>query len=145
VKPLLESGTERFIRSTAQEVPEECTQDDAQRGSHRGTLPDRREGHPARTLSVETGTGYGRSGDRVLFRHHGEGSRLAQILRVKRKEIKKDEPIRCVIDTANDPPRKSASTRMSRARICIQPISSKFQEAGRETRVGGGEIAAVRL
>jgi ParB family chromosome partitioning protein len=33
----------------------------------------------------------------------GEGRRLAQMLRVKRKEIKKTEPIRCVIDTANDP------------------------------------------
>ena len=32
----------------------------------------------------------------------GEGRRLAQLLRVKRKEIKKTEPIRCVIDTAND-------------------------------------------
>ena len=33
----------------------------------------------------------------------GEGRRLAQLLRVRRKEIKKTEPIRCVIDTANDP------------------------------------------
>ena len=32
----------------------------------------------------------------------GEGRRLAQLLRVKRKEIKKTEPIRCVIDTVND-------------------------------------------
>ena len=33
----------------------------------------------------------------------GEGRRLAQLLRVRLKEIKKTEPIRCVIDTANDP------------------------------------------
>ena len=33
----------------------------------------------------------------------GEGRRLAQLLRVRRNEIKKTEPIRCVIDTANDP------------------------------------------
>ncbi|WP_316233839.1 ParB/Srx family N-terminal domain-containing protein [Bradyrhizobium sp. SZCCHNPS2010] len=33
----------------------------------------------------------------------GEGRRLAQLLRVKRKEIKKTELIRCIIDTANDP------------------------------------------
>ncbi len=32
-----------------------------------------------------------------------EGRRLAQLLRVKRKEIKKTELIRCIIDTANDP------------------------------------------
>ena len=29
--------------------------------------------------------------------------RRAQLLRVKRKEIKKTEPIRCIVDTANDP------------------------------------------
>lgn len=32
----------------------------------------------------------------------GEGRRLSQLLRAKRKEIKKTEPIRCVIDTAHD-------------------------------------------
>lgn len=32
----------------------------------------------------------------------GEGRRLAQLLRVKRKQIKKTEAIRCVIDTVND-------------------------------------------
>jgi ParB family transcriptional regulator, chromosome partitioning protein len=29
----------------------------------------------------------------------GEGRRLAQLLRVKRKEIRPDEPIRCILDT----------------------------------------------
>jgi len=33
----------------------------------------------------------------------GEGLRLALVLRAKRKEIEPDEPVRCVIDTANDP------------------------------------------
>jgi ParB family chromosome partitioning protein len=33
----------------------------------------------------------------------GEGRRLAQVLRAKRKQIKKTEPIRCVLDTENDP------------------------------------------
>jgi hypothetical protein len=33
----------------------------------------------------------------------GEGRRLAQLLRVKRKEIRKTEPIRCIVDTTNDP------------------------------------------
>lgn len=32
----------------------------------------------------------------------GEGRRLSQLLRAKHKEIKKTEPIRCVIDTAHD-------------------------------------------
>src|ERR1700683_3187968 len=29
----------------------------------------------------------------------GEGRRLAQLLRVKRKELRSDEPIRCILDT----------------------------------------------
>jgi ParB family chromosome partitioning protein len=32
----------------------------------------------------------------------GEGRRLAQLLRVKRKEIKPDEPIRCILDTEHN-------------------------------------------
>ena len=32
----------------------------------------------------------------------GEGRRLSQLLRVKRKQIKKTEPVRCVIDADND-------------------------------------------
>jgi ParB family chromosome partitioning protein len=33
----------------------------------------------------------------------GEGRRLAHLLRAKRKQIKKFEPIRCVLDTSYDP------------------------------------------
>lgn len=33
----------------------------------------------------------------------GEGRRFARPLRLKRKEIQKTEPIRCIFDTANDP------------------------------------------
>ena len=32
----------------------------------------------------------------------GEGRRLAQLLRAKRKEIKADEPIRCILDTEHN-------------------------------------------
>ena len=33
----------------------------------------------------------------------GEGRRLAMLLRAKRKQIKKSEPVRCWLDTQNDP------------------------------------------
>lgn len=33
----------------------------------------------------------------------GEGRRLAMLVRAKRKQIKKSEPVRCWLDTANDP------------------------------------------
>jgi ParB family chromosome partitioning protein len=32
----------------------------------------------------------------------GEGRRLAQLLRAKRKQIKKNAPIRCMLDTEHD-------------------------------------------
>ncbi|MGY3578863.1 ParB-like chromosome segregation protein Spo0J [Bradyrhizobium sp. USDA 4504] len=47
----------------------------------------------------------------------GEGRRLAQLLRVKRKEIKKNELIRCVIDTANDPHEISLDENVTRERM----------------------------
>ena len=47
----------------------------------------------------------------------GEGRRLAQLLRVRRKEIKKTEPIRCVIDTANDPHEISLDENVTRERM----------------------------
>jgi ParB family chromosome partitioning protein len=37
----------------------------------------------------------------------GEGSRLAQLLRAKRKEIKADEPIPCILDTEHSAPRSA--------------------------------------
>jgi hypothetical protein len=64
----------------------------------------------------------------------GEGRRLAQLLRVKRKEIKKTEPIRCVIDTANDPHEISLDEK-SRARTCIPPTSSKRSRNWRRNAV----------
>lgn len=45
----------------------------------------------------------------------GEGRRLAQLLRVKRKHIKKTEPIRCVIDTVNDASEISLDENVTRA------------------------------
>jgi len=74
----------------------------------------------------------------------GEGRRLAQLLRVKRKEIMKTEPIRCIIDTANDPT-KSVSTKMSRARACIPPTSSRRSRKLAEERGFGAEEIAARF
>jgi ParB family chromosome partitioning protein len=64
----------------------------------------------------------------------GEGRRLAQLLRVKRKEIKKAEPIRCVIDTANDPHEISLDENVTRE-ACILPISSKRSRSWRRNAV----------
>jgi len=62
----------------------------------------------------------------------GEGRRLAQLLRVKRKEI----PSRSAVSST---PRtiltKSASTKTSRARTCTPPISSRPSRSWRRNAV----------
>ncbi len=56
------------------------------------------------------------SGERTgsYFVTIGEGRRLAQLLRAKRKQIKKAEPIRCVLDTENDPQEISLDENVTR-------------------------------
>ena len=49
----------------------------------------------------------------------GEGRRLAQLLRVKRKQIKKTEPIRCALDAANDPTEISLDENITRSDMAV--------------------------
>ncbi|WP_234832026.1 ParB/Srx family N-terminal domain-containing protein, partial [Sphingobium yanoikuyae] len=44
----------------------------------------------------------------------GEGRRLAMLLRAKRKQIRKSEPVRCWLDTANDPAEVSLDENVTR-------------------------------
>ncbi|WP_456749551.1 ParB/RepB/Spo0J family partition protein [Bradyrhizobium sp. USDA 4461] len=72
----------------------------------------------------------------------GEGRRLAQLLRVKRKEIKKNEPIRCVIDTANDPHEISLDENVTRERMHPADEFEAFRKLADERGLGAEEIAA---
>jgi len=74
----------------------------------------------------------------------GEGRRLAQLLRVKRKEIKKTEPIRCVIDTANDPAEISLDENVTRENLHPADEYERFRELA-ETRGWGAEEIAARF
>ena len=87
----------------AQEVPEECPQDAAQRGGDRGLAASIAVKGMLQNLVVEPERDADGGATGYYFVTIGEGRRLAQLLRVKRKEIKKTEPIRCVLDTENDP------------------------------------------
>lgn len=58
----------------------------------------------------------------------GEGRRQAQMLRVKRKEIKKTEPIRCVIDTANDAAEISLDENVTREDLHPADQYERFRE-----------------
>ncbi len=44
----------------------------------------------------------------------GEGRRLAMLLRAKRKQIRKSDPVRCWLDTANDPSEISLDENVTR-------------------------------
>ncbi|MFK0209462.1 ParB/RepB/Spo0J family partition protein [Agrobacterium sp. NPDC090283] len=72
----------------------------------------------------------------------GEGRRLAQMLRVKRKEIKKIEPIRCVIDTANDAAEISLDENVTREDLHPADQFERFRELSEDRGWGSEEIAA---
>nr|WP_255606534.1 ParB/RepB/Spo0J family partition protein [Nitratireductor rhodophyticola] len=74
----------------------------------------------------------------------GEGRRLAQLLRAKRKEIKRTEPIRCVIDTANDPAEISLDENVTREDLHPADQFERFRELA-ETRGWGAEEIAARF
>lgn len=74
----------------------------------------------------------------------GEGRRLAQLLRAKRKQIKKTEPIRCVIDTANDPFEISLDENVTRTAMHPADQYEAFRELA-ETRGWGAEEIAARF
>ena len=72
----------------------------------------------------------------------GEGRRLAQLLRVKRKEIKKTEPIRCIVDTANDPHEISLDENVTRENMHPADQFEAFKKLAEERGIGAEEIAA---
>jgi ParB family chromosome partitioning protein len=72
----------------------------------------------------------------------GEGRRLAQLLRVKRKEIKKTEAIRCVIDTANDAAEISLDENVTRENLHPADEFERFRELSEDRGWGAEEIAA---
>lgn len=74
----------------------------------------------------------------------GEGRRLAQLLRVKRKQIKKTDPIRCVVDTENDPAEISLDENVTRENLHPADEYERFRELS-ETRGWGAEEIAARF
>ncbi len=72
----------------------------------------------------------------------GEGRRLAQLLRAKRKEIKKAEAIRCVIDTANDPFEISLDENVTRTAMSPADQFEAFRELSVNRGWGAEDIAA---
>lgn len=72
----------------------------------------------------------------------GEGRRLAQLLRVKRKQIKKTEPIRCIIDTINDAHEISLDENITREAMHPADQFEAFRDLHEKKGWGAEEIAA---
>lgn len=72
----------------------------------------------------------------------GEGRRLAQLLRAKRKQIKKSEPIRCRLDTENDPAEVSLDENVTREAMHPADQFERFRELAENRGYGAEEIGA---
>ncbi len=72
----------------------------------------------------------------------GEGRRLAQLLRLKRKQIKKAEGIRCVLDTENDAAEISLDENVTREAMHPADQFERFRELADNRGWGAEEIAA---
>ncbi len=72
----------------------------------------------------------------------GEGRRLAQLLRVKRKQIKKTEPIRCVLDTEHDSHEISLAENVVRTRMHPADEFEAFKQMADERGMSAEDIAA---
>ncbi|MDP3746641.1 MAG: ParB/RepB/Spo0J family partition protein [Phenylobacterium sp.] len=72
----------------------------------------------------------------------GEGRRLAQCLRASRKQIRKTEPVRCVIDTQNDPSEISLDENVSRTDMHPADQFEAFRDLGERKGWGPEEIGA---
>ena len=138
-----ESGTERFIPlnklkkspNNARKTPHSEASIEAYAASiaAKGILQD---------LVVEPELDAEGAATGFYFVTIGEGRRLAQLLRVKRKEIKKSEPIRCVLDTANDPHEISLDENVTRENMHPADQFEAFKKLAEERGFGAEEIAA---
>ena len=72
----------------------------------------------------------------------GEGRRLALALLAKRKTIKKTEPVRCVMDLANDPHEISLDENVTRFRMHPADEFEAFREQAERRGLGAEEIGA---
>ncbi|MBI2715686.1 MAG: ParB/RepB/Spo0J family partition protein [Rhizobiales bacterium] len=72
----------------------------------------------------------------------GEGRRLAQLLRAKRKQIKKTEPMRCVLDTEHDAHEISLAENVIRTNMHPADQFEAFKQLADERGMSAEDIAA---
>jgi ParB family chromosome partitioning protein len=72
----------------------------------------------------------------------GEGRRLAQLLRAKRKEIRKTELVSCVVDLSNDPREISLDENVTRSDLHPADQFEAFRDLAERQGFGAEDIAA---
>ncbi|MGA0607984.1 ParB/RepB/Spo0J family partition protein [Phenylobacterium sp. VNQ135] len=72
----------------------------------------------------------------------GEGRRLAMLLRLKRKEVRKSEPVRCVVDTTNDAHEISLDENVTRTEMHPADQFEAFRRLAAERGLGAEDIGA---
>jgi ParB family chromosome partitioning protein len=72
----------------------------------------------------------------------GEGRRLAMLLRAKRKEIRKTEPVRCVVDLINDAHEISLDENVTRTDMHPADQFEAFRRLAEERGLGAEDIGA---
>jgi ParB family chromosome partitioning protein len=72
----------------------------------------------------------------------GEGRRLAHLLRAKRKEIPKDAPVRCMLDTTHNPQEISLAENIIRTAMHPADQYEAFAKLHREDGMSAEDIAA---
>lgn len=72
----------------------------------------------------------------------GEGRRVAQLLRAKRKQIKKSEPIRCVLDVVHDAHEISLAENVVRTRMHPADEFEAFKQLADDRGMSAEDIAA---
>ena len=72
----------------------------------------------------------------------GEGRRLAYLLRAKRKQIRKNHPVRCRLDTENDPSEISLDENVTRTPMHPADQFERFRELSEDKGWGAEEIGA---
>ena len=72
----------------------------------------------------------------------GEGRRLAYLLRAKKKEIRRNHPVRCWLDTENDPAEVSLDENVTRENMHPADQFERFHELSCDRGWGAEEIGA---
>jgi ParB family chromosome partitioning protein len=72
----------------------------------------------------------------------GEGRRLAMLLRAKRKEVRKTEPVRCVVDLINDAHEISLDENVTRTEMHPADQFDAFRRLAEQRGLGAEDIAA---